>query len=84
MPWWNGWAGPWWVFPIVMPIVMLVVMLIAFTMFREIWWGRPGRRGRGRDDDAPVDEALEILRRRFASGELTEQEFEHKRQLLRR
>ena len=79
MPWWE--TGPWWVFPIGMPIVMLLVMLVAFTMFREVLWG-PGRRWTRRPDDE--DPALDILRRRFASGEINEKEFEEKRRLLQR
>lgn len=87
MPWWqtDGWAaGPWWVFPILMPIVMLVVLFIALTMFREIFWGRPPWWGRRGLDESSQDSALEILRRRFASGEITEQEFEEKRKFLQR
>ena len=79
MPWWG--TGPWWIFPILMPIVMLLVMLIALTMFREVFWG-PGRRWSRRPDDE--DSALEILRRRFASGEINEKEFEEKRRTLQR
>lgn len=84
MPWhMDGWAaGPWWFFPFVMPIVMLVVMIIALIIFREVFWGGPGRRWSGRPDSE--DPALEILRRRFASGEITEQEFQEKRRLLQR
>lgn len=88
MPWWwqanGGAAGPWWIFPIVMPISMLIVMLIAFVMFRELFWGRPGRWSRGSQDEPSKDPALEVLRRRFASGEITEQEFEEKRKILQR
>jgi uncharacterized membrane protein len=82
MPWDEWAAGPWWLFAIVMPIVMLLVMLIGFTMFRQVFSTRPGRQWSPRPDDE--DAALEILRRRFASGELTEQEFEEKRHLLQR
>ena len=82
MPWDEWAAGPWWVFAIVMPIVMLVVMLIGFTMCRHVFWARPGRRWSPRPDDE--DPAFEILRRRFASGEIAEQEFEEKRHLLQR
>lgn len=87
MPWWHadGWgAGPWWVFPIVMPIVMLVVLFIALTMVRQMFWGCPPSWGRRGPDGSSTDPSLEILRRRFASGEITEQEFEEKRKFLER
>ncbi len=86
MPWWGGGWGPgsWWIFPIVMPIVFVVVMLIMFAVFRGVFWGASGRRGsrRSYSDGPSADSALEILRRRFASGEITEQEYEQKRKLL--
>ena len=87
MPWWGGWGpGPWWIFPIVMPIVFVVVMLIMLMVFRGtgMCWGGPGWWGSRRPyhDGTSADSALEILRRRFASGEITEQEYEQKRKLL--
>lgn len=85
MPWWGGgWGpGPWWIFPLVMPIVFVVVMLIMLTVFRE-FWGHAGWWGSRRpyNDGTSADPALEISRRRFASGEITEHEYEQKRKLL--
>jgi putative membrane protein len=85
VPWWGGaWGpGPWWIFPIVMPIIFIVVMLVVLTIFRGMFWGSSAWCGSRRPDgDRTSDPALEILRRRFASGEITEQEYEQKRKLL--
>ncbi len=86
MPWWgSGWgSGPWWIFPVVMPIVFIVVMFIMLTIFRGKFWDHTGWCGsrRSHGNEPSIDPALEILRRRFASGEITEQEYEQKRKLL--
>ncbi len=88
MPWWgSGWGpGPWWIFPIVMPIVFVVIMLIMLTIVRPMFWsqGHSGWCGssRPRDTESSRDPALETLRRRFAAGEITQQEYEEKRKLL--
>ena len=78
---WNwGYGGPadWWIFPLVMPLVMIVGMLIMMSMFRGgFFWSGPRHQHRG-DDDA----ALDILRRRLASGEISEDEYQAKRKLL--
>jgi putative membrane protein len=79
--WWTGM----WLFPIVMPIVMLTVMLVALYLifgrggFRPPWFdaARDERERRGSDT------ALEILKQRYAKGELTKEEFDQmKRDLL--
>lgn len=82
---WNwGYGGPadWWIFPLVMPLLMIVVMLVMMGLFRGgFFWSGPwmGRhQHRGDDDDA----ALGILRRRLASGEISEDEYQAKRKLL--
>lgn len=81
---WNwGYGGPgdWWIFPLVMPVVMIVVMLIMLVIVRGFFWSAPWMGGghyRGDDGDA----ALDILKRRLASGEINEEEYQAKRKLL--
>lgn len=77
--WWLG--GPWWVFPIVMPVVMVVVLLIGLFVVREVFGVGPRwlrRRGPAEEED----EALRILRRRYAAGEITEDEYLDRRAML--
>lgn len=87
MPWYGDWweLGPWFIFPILMPIVMLVIVFVMLSVFRGVPWGPSGGRdGPGRGNEGGGDTALEILQRRVASDEITEQEYEEKRELWRR
>ncbi len=62
-----------WILPIFMPVVMLVALYLIF--------GRGGWRGPcGRGEDSPPrmdsDTALEILKKRYAKGEISKDEFD--------
>ncbi len=71
------WWGPMWIFPLVVPIIMVfVVALCLYFMF-----GRGGVRPPWHDDrpysqGGPAESALEILKKRYAKGEITKDEFE--------
>ncbi len=67
---WGGWWGGMWMFPLMMMTVCFVVMYLVFGR------GRDHGRGRGSDD------ALEILRRRFASGEISNEQFQEMKKQL--
>jgi uncharacterized membrane protein len=76
MPWYGEWGwGPWLIFPILMCIAMMAMMLLMAR-------GRMGWCGGGHAREARIDPALESLRQRLASGDLTPQEYEEQRNLL--
>jgi len=67
------WSSGMWTIPVFMAVVMLVALYLIF--------GRDGWRGPcGRGDDSPPrrdsDTALEILKKRYAKGEISKDEFD--------
>jgi putative membrane protein len=72
------WWGPMWVFPMIMPIVMLVALILClYFMFGRGGGGMPWQhtgtpQGPGREVESPLD----ILKRRYAKGEISKDEYE--------
>jgi len=73
--WWGGW----WMFPMAMPVIMVVVVLIALYFL----FGRRGFRPPCWDKYPGGESALDILKKRYAKGEISKEEFERiKKDLL--
>jgi len=67
--WWGGM----WIFPTIMLIVMLLVIYLIFGRGVKQPWCDSNRHYSERKES---DTALEILKNRYAKGEITKNEFE--------
>jgi putative membrane protein len=72
-PWMWHWGGMW-IFPMIMFVVMIIFFFGSFGRggCRRPRWGPGSRHGEGGETDS----ALEILKKRYAKGEITKEEFE--------
>jgi putative membrane protein len=68
--WWSGF-GFMWIFP------LLFLIILALFLFRGPWW-------RDRDRAERRESPREILDRRYASGEITKEQYEDIKRTLDR
>jgi putative membrane protein len=80
---WRGMMGGWMGFPMLFmfPIGIIILIIIGYVIYRGVWWGGGccgGRYGyyRHYSSDEEKENAMEILRRRYARGEITKEQFE--------
>jgi putative membrane protein len=67
------WWGPAWFFPMALPIIMVLVLVLCLYFIFGRTGARPfGEAQSGRDTDS----ALDILKKRYARGEITKEEYE--------
>jgi putative membrane protein len=83
---WGGMMGGWMGFPmlIMFPIGIIILIIIGYVIYRGVWWGggcSGGHYGHyahyGSEEEKET--AMEILRRRYARGEITKEQFEQMR-----
>ena len=73
--WWNyGCWGFWWFVPLAWLLFIGFIVFIFWGRWR--WWGRHGYRQKD-------ESAEEILANRFARGEISEDEYKKRLQVLR-
>jgi putative membrane protein len=74
--WWDYGASPPWygMFPLTMIVFLVVAVLIVTWVVRAL--------GSGRQSSTRERSALDILRERFARGEIDRREYEERKQLL--
>ena len=68
--WWP--CGGMWFFPIVIFVIIFFFLFSMRCRHRHPWWGPGGHHREGGDSET----ALEILKKRYAKGEITKEEFD--------
>ena len=76
--WWH-WSPLFWIFPLLCVIFMAIMMLM---MFRHGGSCMPFGRSRARSGEREHETPRQILDRRYASGELTKEQYEAMRRDL--
>ena len=94
----EGSSGWWVIFPIIGLIFLVLMVIFMVLMMSRMFgfWGRSSGSGRGmgptrmgpmgmmggKQNSQPDDDPLEVLHRRYAAGELTDEEFDAMRRKL--
>jgi putative membrane protein len=80
MPPEHFWYWPIWFFPLFMPFFWITVIAVfLYLIFSRVGGRKPWEAGPGPGEDS----ALDILKKRYAKGEISKEEFEQmKRDIL--
>ena len=80
--WFNGgWGfGGFWFMPVIMIVVLGLIIWGIFSLFRRTGWA--GGAGCCGSSSVSSESALDILKRRYASGEIDKHEFEERKKDL--
>jgi putative membrane protein len=73
-----GWGGGWWMMFGPFTMILFIALTVVLVVLLIRWLGGQG----AADRPPPGKSALDILRERFARGEIDKQEFEEKRRIL--
>lgn len=73
--WWNDSSGWWFVMPLLMVAFWVAVIWLAMSVFRGLA-GRPSAEG------GHPERPEEVLARRYARGEIDEDEYRRRRDIL--
>ena len=77
--WWGPMGDHMWFSPMIMPILFLLALVLILYFF----FGKGGTRPPGEAPGQGGDSALDILKKRYARGEITKEEYEQiKKDLL--
>lgn len=68
--WMNGWFGMW-----IWPLLVIVLIVVLILYLGKGYSGRNSRGSAG-DTHAPSETALDIVKKRYAKGEISKEEFE--------
>jgi len=77
---WHGWYGwGWGLIGMLFMLVFWVLIIVGIVLLVRWVWEQSGKGQR----PAPVESALDIVRKRYASGEINREEFERMKADLR-
>jgi putative membrane protein len=78
LPYYGPWGGGAWMLFGPFMMILFVALIVVAVVLLVRWLGGPSRW----DGSAPAKSALDILKERFARGEIDKQEYEEKRRIL--
>ena len=78
--WMRGWGYPMGIFPFILVFLFWIAVIVVILFL--IRWLIVSTRHHGERKSGATDSALEILKIRYAKGEITKEEFEQKKKDL--